>query len=290
MSIAAAAELARDVGVEDDLVVGRVLAGDTAAFEALVTRYQGTFLRVARRMLRNHADAGDATQMTLVKAFARLGTYDRGRSFSSWIHRILRNECLNLIRARRPQEPLVADVPTGSDPLAEFEDAERQRRVRAALHALPRKHREAVVLRYFAECSYQEIGVALGIPEKTVKSRLFSARQHLARLLTTEPSDAHDGPAAHEWSLSSRRASRAHVHPCDPLRLPVSQSQATHAERGGPPVPARRPCDSHPRLCAAGPRCAGGGRGPCGTRPLPRHSCRSLGGRPASAKRAKPTR
>ena len=170
---------------EDALLVGRVLAGETTAFETLVARYQGTFLKVARRMLRNPADAGDAIQVTLFKVFAKRGTYDRSRPFTSWVLRILRNECLNVIRARRPQEPLTSDVPDASDPLAPFEDAERQRRVRAALGALTSDHREAVVQRYYGERSCQEIAASLGIPEQTVKSRLFAARKRLARLLAT---------------------------------------------------------------------------------------------------------
>jgi RNA polymerase sigma-70 factor (ECF subfamily) len=171
-------------------VVGRILAGDTAAFEALVARYQERLLRVARGMLRNHADAGDATQVTFAKVFAKLRTYDRTRPFSNWVHRILRNECLNVLRARHPQEPLTSELPDTSDPLSGLEDVERERQVQAAVNALPRDHREAVVLRHFAERSYQEIGMVLGIPEKTVKSRLFSARRRLARLLVTSGLEA----------------------------------------------------------------------------------------------------
>jgi RNA polymerase sigma-70 factor (ECF subfamily) len=73
------------------------------------------------------------------------------------------------------------------DPLAAFEQVEQQRQVQAALFALPRRYRDVVVLRHYAGRSYAEIGSALGIPEKTVKSRLHTARRRLARRL---------GPAA----------------------------------------------------------------------------------------------
>jgi RNA polymerase sigma-70 factor, ECF subfamily len=179
----AAQGLSDTEGIADTSVVSQCLAGDTEAFEVLVTRYQRILFGVALRMLRNYADAGDATQTTLVKVFQKLETYDCRYRFFSWIYRILCNECLNMIRARRPQQPLTFDVAAMADPLAAFENIEQQRRVQAALDALPRSYREVVVLRHYAGRSYAEIGAAVGIPEKTVKSRLHTARQRLARML-----------------------------------------------------------------------------------------------------------
>ena len=169
--------------VEDASVVIQCLAGDTEAFEVLVARYERMLFGVALRMLRNHADAGDVTQTTLVKVFQKLETYNYRYRFFSWMYRILCNECLNLIRARHPQQPLTSDPAAVADPLAAFERIEQQRRVQAALVALPRSYRDVVVLRHYAGRSYAEIGTALGIPEKTVKSRLHTARQRLAQML-----------------------------------------------------------------------------------------------------------
>src|SRR5262245_60126107 len=95
---------------EDAELVRRSLAGETTAFGVLVTRYQKVLYTVAIRMLGNAEDARDATQDAFVKAYQRLGTYDPAYRFFSWIYRILVNECLNMIRGRRPQEPLMADV------------------------------------------------------------------------------------------------------------------------------------------------------------------------------------
>src|SRR5262245_30780615 len=169
--------------IEDASVVTRCLDGDTAAFEVLVSRYQRVLFSLALRMLGDHADAGNATQTAFAKVFENLETYDSRHRFFSWTYRILRNECLNLIRARRHQEPLTSDVATLHDPLAAFEEAEQQHRVEAALRALPAHQREVLVLRHYAGRSYQEIAAALGITEKTVKSRLYTARQRLARML-----------------------------------------------------------------------------------------------------------
>jgi RNA polymerase sigma-70 factor, ECF subfamily len=170
-------------GIEDASVVSQCLAGDPEAFEVLVARYQRVLFGVAFRMLRDYADAGDATQTTFVKVFEKLESYDGRYRFFSWVYRILRNECLNMIRARHPLQPLTSEVVTTADPLATFEHVEQQRRVQAALVALPRSYRDIVVLRHYAGRSYAEIGSALGIPAKTVKSRLYVARQRLARML-----------------------------------------------------------------------------------------------------------
>jgi RNA polymerase sigma-70 factor, ECF subfamily len=172
----------------DGVLVARCLAGDRAAFEALVGRYQRVLYTVALRMLGNPADAEDASQTAFVRAYERLSTYDDRHRFFSWIYRILANECLNQIRGRRPQEAVTEDLAVVGGPLEALEAAERQERVRRAIQGLTPEQREVVVLRHFAELSYDEIGAALGLPVKTVKSRLYTARQQLAhRLLVSGP-------------------------------------------------------------------------------------------------------
>jgi RNA polymerase sigma-70 factor, ECF subfamily len=165
---------------DDAALVARCLEGDPDAFAGLVGRYQRVLYTVALRMLGNPADAEDAAQTAFVRAFERLGSYDGQHRFFSWMYRILANECLNQIRARKPLE-LVADRPSDDAlPPEVMEAAERQRVVQQALLLLSSEHREVIVLRHFAELGYDEIGAALGIPVKTVKSRLYTARQQLA--------------------------------------------------------------------------------------------------------------
>lgn len=168
---------------DEDRLIARCLAGETAAFEPLVERYHAPLFRMAVRLLGDREEARDATQSAFLKGYQALRTCDRNRRFFSWIYRILINECLNLRRARRPAAPLdeVAAGPTASDPI---EARETRQRVRQAILRLSEPHRDVIVLRYFAEMSYEQVAVALGIPEKTVKSRLFEARQHLCGLLT----------------------------------------------------------------------------------------------------------
>ena len=179
---------------EDVVCVARCLRGDASAFEGLVTRYQRVLFSVAYRMLGDYEEARDATQNVFVRAFEGLDTYDPDRRFFSWIYRIAVNECLNLRRARRPGEPLPArlEAASAAGPLEAVEAVERSERIDAALVRLSEEHRLVVVLRHFADLSYGEISEVLGVPEKTVKSRLFEARHRLGDLLRLPPGGQDD--------------------------------------------------------------------------------------------------
>lgn len=154
------------------------------AFSLLVARHQRVLFNTALRMVGNYEDARDITQTAFLRAYQKLDQYDARYKFFSWIYRIMLNESLNLLGRRRRLEPLDPGLcaHTG-DPGRAIEAREEGLRVQAALMQLPHEQREAVVLRHFAELSYAEISEALGIPEKTVKSRLYSARQRLCDLL-----------------------------------------------------------------------------------------------------------
>jgi RNA polymerase sigma-70 factor (ECF subfamily) len=175
---------------DDVELVGRCLRGDASAFEPLVVRYQKALYNLALRMLGDREDARDVTQTAFVKAYEKLATYDPSYRFFSWIYRIVLNECLNL-RQRRPfHERLDERLPGPDSPYREAEAHETSERVQTGLLRLPAELREVLVLRHFLELSYGDISAALHLPEKTVKSRLYSARQRLGQILI-------DGRAAH---------------------------------------------------------------------------------------------
>ena len=172
------------VSADDDAaLVERCVRGDTTAFRPLVERYQRVLFTVALRMLGDYADASDAAQNAFIHAYQKLDTWDRSHKFFSWLYRILVNECLNARRSRRRFEPLEPTLAAGDNQHQAVEESEVRATVQAALARLPRPQREVVILRHFADLSYQEMADALGIPEKTVKSRLYSARQRLGELL-----------------------------------------------------------------------------------------------------------
>lgn len=164
----------------DRVLVARCLKGDASAFEPLVARYQRVLFGVALRLVGNYEDARDATQNTFIRAYEHLDSFDPNRRFFSWIYRIAVNECLNMRRARRPQEELGTALQVQGGQTEAVEARERAVLIEQALGRLSEEYREVVVLRYFGDLSYEEISEAVGVPEKTVKSRLFSARQRLA--------------------------------------------------------------------------------------------------------------
>jgi len=168
---------------DDGVLVDRCLRGEPAAFRPLVERYQRVLFSVALRMLGDYDQATDAAQDAFVRAYQKLKTYDRSHKFFSWLYRILVNECLNVRRARRIQVPLGASMAAPEDTHRTAEQAEIEKAVQSALLRLPALNREAIVLRHFGGLSYREMADTLGVPETTVKSRLYEARQQLGDLL-----------------------------------------------------------------------------------------------------------
>ena len=159
---------------EDRALITRYLGGERDAAGALVERYQQKLYNVALRMCDNAQDAEDVTQTVLSNAFLKLDTYDPKYRFFSWIYRMAVNESLNLLKRRR-QIVTLEDIPVdGNDQAAEAHD-----RVGKALMQLKPDDRAVVVLHHFVAFSYEEIAAVLEVPVKTVKSRLFTARERL---------------------------------------------------------------------------------------------------------------
>jgi len=169
---------------DDTELVRRCAAGDRRAFEGLVLKYQRPVYNAALRMLRNPEDARDVTQTVFLKVFAHLAEYDPTRRFYSWIYRIALNESLNQLGGRRRTVP-VPENEAGDGPLPDevLETTQSGRCVQDALMMLTDEHRAVIVLRHFLDLSYEDMAGILQVPERTVKSRLFSARQRLGEVL-----------------------------------------------------------------------------------------------------------
>lgn len=171
----------------DRAAIERYRNGDREAFAELVVRYQRPIYNAAFWILRKAEDASDVTQDVFVRIAERLGEYDAQYRFFSWIYRIAVNEALNRVRRNEREEPLDDEVElpdtVRAGPERSASDAEQTARIRAALMRLSTSDRTVITLRHFSELSYQEIGQVLDIDEKTVKSRLFEARQRLRQML-----------------------------------------------------------------------------------------------------------
>jgi RNA polymerase sigma-70 factor (ECF subfamily) len=169
---------------DDGTLVRRCLAGDRAAFEQLVVRYQKPVYNAALRLLRDPEEARDIAQTTFLKAFTHVGDYDPSYKFYSWIYRIAINESLHVLQRRKLVEVVTddeADDAPGPDTLIESEQTSKA--IEAALMRVKPELRVVIVLRHFLHLSYQDMSEVLQVPSQTVKSRLYTARQRLREQL-----------------------------------------------------------------------------------------------------------
>lgn len=164
----------------DQALIERCQRGDRRALEELLETYQRPVYNAAFRMLGNPEDASDVTQAVFLKVFEHLDRYDPEYKFFSWIYRIAINESINQFKRAKRETELDETEPSGArGPVEEAELDADSRRVQEALMTLQEDYRMVVVLRHFSELSYREISEVLHIPEITVKSRLYTARQLL---------------------------------------------------------------------------------------------------------------
>lgn len=171
--------------------------GEEEAFGELVKLYHSRVYAVVYRMVNNEQDARDLAQLTWVKAWQRLGTFQSDAQFFTWLYRIATNTTLDHLRQRkRNREVSVDDTPPGEEPREtewptathETPDREMARHefrdaFARALEELSPDHRAALVQREVEGRSYQEIADTLGCRVGTVMSRLFYARRQLQEKL-----------------------------------------------------------------------------------------------------------
>jgi RNA polymerase sigma-70 factor (ECF subfamily) len=188
--------------VDEPMLIARLRAGDDQAFQFLVERYGGRLLAVARRFVKNDADAQDIVQSAYLNAFRALANFEGTSQIATWLHRIVVNTALMTLRSKRrkPEESLedllpafqpdghhveqFSDWTTPADRL--LERRETRVTVRACIDELPESYRQILLLRDIEELSTQEVATALAITTTAVKVRLHRARQALSTLLRRE--------------------------------------------------------------------------------------------------------
>lgn len=185
----AAARIDAPMQGSDDDLIQRGKKGDRDAFGQLVHRYQDRAFTMARRLTGDPAAAEDLAQEAFLQVYRNLARFEEGRPFLPWFTTILRNLARN--RARK-QVPTPIEVGgEGRDlidsqapgPPEQAAAAERRRQVEVEVAALPEKYRDVVALRYLEDRSVKEVAGLVGIPEGTVKTYLFRARDILRRRL-----------------------------------------------------------------------------------------------------------
>ena len=192
------ATLAQSDVSELDLVK-RCQAGDTEAFDALVTRYRTRVFGMIYNMVHSEQDAWDLAQESFLKAWKSIGRFRGQSSFYTWIYRIVMNVTIDWLRKKqvkgagaefddaiqlREIDPASKTVPkTEALPHQAMERDEIRARIQKAIGQLSPEHRAVILMKEIDEMQYHEIAEALGCSIGTVMSRLFYARKKLQSLL-----------------------------------------------------------------------------------------------------------
>ena len=169
--------------VDDEQLVAAHKAGDTDAFDELVSEHRSVLLAHARKKLLSAEAAEDALQETLIRAYRALPRFNGQYKLGPWLHRIMANVCVDEINRRRRDSERFDNVssqpsvrthsPGVEEELGlEFDDTE----LNLALDELPATHREALELRFVDELEYNEVASVVGASEQNVRARVSRAR------------------------------------------------------------------------------------------------------------------
>jgi RNA polymerase sigma-70 factor (ECF subfamily) len=183
-------ELRRNGGLlyeklSDPVLVQRAKDGDRQALEALLTRHAPKVERLARQVLRDPDDASDAAQEALAKVCVRLKQFRGGSQFSTWLHRLVVNTCLDAAERRkaRVHEPLGEHLQSGDDPVHEAGNSELRRELCTALADVSPEQAQVVLLKDALGYSFEEIASAAGMPVGTAKCHAHRGRARLSERL-----------------------------------------------------------------------------------------------------------
>jgi RNA polymerase sigma-70 factor (ECF subfamily) len=171
---------------DDQADVEKILAGDVSAYEGIVRRWQGPLINLAYRFCRDRGRAEEMAQEAFLRAYRALGQWRKDAVFSTWLFALATNLYRTELRRIPARTVPLEDVAEPRDPRAAdggLEDDDRDRAVRRAVLALPAKYREALILFYFHDLDVPAAAQSLGLPEGTLKARLFRGRELLRRKL-----------------------------------------------------------------------------------------------------------
>lgn len=177
-------------GETDTVLLRRSRAGDGIAFDVLMRRYRADLDMLCRHYCRDEHDREELAQESMIKAWRGIGRFDARCTVTTWLYRIVANAAVDAYRRRGraalPVDPLM-DLTSGALESPEWAVVERTR-LRSALALLPAPYRVVSVLADLVGCSSAEIARLVGIPESTVRTRLWRARRALrASLAEDEP-------------------------------------------------------------------------------------------------------
>ena len=176
---------------EETIWLEKARNGNKEAFGKIIEAYQTPVYNLAYRMLSNSGEAEEAAQEAFIRAYTRLDSYNPKHKFSTWLLSITSNYCIDQIRKRRAlllsiDEPIAPHPALMSDkdkaPESQLVNSQQKDMVQSLLDGLEPDYRQAVVLRYWHELSYDEIAEIMDTSVSAIKSRLFRARKQLAEI------------------------------------------------------------------------------------------------------------
>ncbi len=183
---------------KDLQLYNRALEGDIAAFEELFSSNYTHIYNLCYRMMRSSEDAEDMLQESMLKAWRKLKSFNKSSSFSTWLHRIAVNTCLDAIRKRKDNKKSLEQMNEYGKELVDssagdFDERAVQRQtIENALMLLKERDRVIIVLRDIQGYSYEEMAEILECPLGTVRSRLSRARKSIVKILNGMEQKAHE--------------------------------------------------------------------------------------------------
>ena len=171
----------------DEVLIGRIANGDRLAMQVLYARYHVRVFRFVVRMVRDDSTAEDLISEVFLDVWRQAGRFEGRSAVSTWMLAIARFKALSALR-RRPDQELDEETAgaiedPSDDPAAALEKKDKSAMIRKCLTGLSAEHREIIDLVYYHEKSVEEVAEIVGIPQNTVKTRMFYARKRLAELV-----------------------------------------------------------------------------------------------------------
>ena len=172
----------------DEMLIGYVAEGDKAAMRIIFIRHRTRLFRFVFRLIHNRESAEDIVSQVFLDVWRFAHRFEYRARVSTWLLSMARFKAINFMRRKThqciEQIDLVGAADTGDTPEAATDRGEVCRILRMCLEELSPAHRQVIDLFYYRDYSVSELSDRIGIPQATVKSRLFYARKHLARVLT----------------------------------------------------------------------------------------------------------
>ena len=177
----------------DQLIINKILEGDTNAFSILVDRYKDLVFTLAIRMVKNREEAEEVSQDTFIKVYKSLSKFKGNSKFSTWIYKVAYNTCLDRLKKIKREYNVVTideytehQVKTLDNALAQMEAKEHKDKIQECLQLLPSDDSFLLTLYYFEELSLEEISKVVDLTANNVKVKLFRSRKKLTTILKAQ--------------------------------------------------------------------------------------------------------